>query len=33
MNIMENEKILKISTGKGTQAKMSKKCWQTTDLG
>ena len=33
MNIMEDEKILKINTGEGTQAKTSKKYWQTTDLG
>ena len=30
---MEDEENLKKNTGKGTQAKMSNKCWQTTDTG
>ena len=31
--MIEDEQNLKKKTGKGTQAKMSKKCRQTTDTG
>ena len=31
--MMEDEQNLNKTTGKGTQAKMFRKCWQTTDTG
>ena len=31
--MINDEQNLKKNAGKGTQAKTSKKCWQTTDTG